>query len=118
MEKLKQLTEAIIFPIQLVNFDTDEIQWQKLSTFNPKIRTTSESPSYITHTSGSTGKPKGALNTHKGVHNLIHWIQDSNTLIQTDKLLFQCSIGWDPSILQIFWAWNAGINYHFIVLKK
>lgn len=70
--------------------------------------TTGDNLAYVIHTSGSTGTPKGALNTHRGICNRLLWMQQTDPLTATDRVLQQTPVTFDVSVLEIFWALIAG----------
>jgi amino acid adenylation domain-containing protein len=76
------------------------------------ISSTAVSPddlAYVMYTSGSTGKPKGVMVTHRGVVNCLQWMQQSYGLDASDSFLFKTSLGFDPSVWELFWPlWVGG----------
>ena len=63
---------------------------------------------YVIYTSGSTGKPKGVMVTHRGVVNCLQWMQQSYNLDASDSFLFKTSLGFDPSVWELFWPLWVG----------
>ena len=57
---------------------------------------------YIIFTSGSTGKPKGVPATNKSVANLLIWLRNKMEISPEDVFLFQSSINFDISMVEIF----------------
>jgi len=70
--------------------------------------TTVESLAYVIYTSGSTGRPKGVMIEHRSLVNYVHWLESSFPLAPTDRVLQSTSIGFDTSILEVFWPLFAG----------
>ncbi|GAB3638878.1 hypothetical protein GCM10027422_44690 [Hymenobacter arcticus] len=62
---------------------------------------------YICYTSGSTGMPKGVLIRQDAVVNLLDAIPGV-TITPQDCLLNVCSLAFDPSVLDIYWALLKG----------
>ncbi|MER7771803.1 amino acid adenylation domain-containing protein [Kitasatospora sp. NPDC096140] len=67
-----------------------------------------DSPAYVIYTSGSTGRPKGAVNTHAGLANRLHWMQDRYRLTAQDRVLQKTSCGFDVSVWEFFWPLVSG----------
>lgn len=67
-----------------------------------------DSLAYVIYTSGSTGKPKGVMVTHRGVVNCLQWMQQSYKLSASDSFLFKTSLGFDPSVWELFWPLWVG----------
>ena len=63
---------------------------------------------YVIYTSGSTGKPKGVMVTHRGAVNCLQWMQQSYKLTASDSFLFKTSLGFDPSVWELFWPLRVG----------
>ena len=63
---------------------------------------------YVIYTSGSTGKPKGVMVTHRGAVNCLQWMQQSYKLEASDGFLFKTSLGFDPSVWELFWPLWVG----------
>lgn len=63
---------------------------------------TEKTDSYMIYTSGTTGKPKGVLVGEGTLSPLLKWVE-KNTLVQEcEKTLQFYSLGFDPSLLEIF----------------
>jgi amino acid adenylation domain-containing protein len=63
---------------------------------------------YVIYTSGSTGNPKGVMVTHRGAANCLQWMQQSYKLEASDGFLFKTSLGFDPSVWELFWPLWVG----------
>lgn len=57
---------------------------------------------YIIYTSGSTGSPKGVPIQHRSLLAEIGHEAELFEICQSDRVLFSCSIGFDPSFIQVF----------------
>ncbi len=57
---------------------------------------------YVIYTSGSTGRPKGVMVEHRAIVNTVHWRDRDLTLFATDRVLYNLSYTFDPSICIIF----------------
>ncbi|MET7728356.1 amino acid adenylation domain-containing protein [Streptomyces mirabilis] len=63
---------------------------------------------YIMYTSGSTGRPKGVMVHHGAIANRMAWDRASFPLTAADAVLQLTSIGFDPSVWEIFAALTSG----------
>lgn len=63
---------------------------------------------YAIYTSGSTGRPKGALNTHRGIANLLGRLQERHHLGPGDAMLCHTAPSFDVSVLEMLWPLLAG----------
>jgi amino acid adenylation domain-containing protein len=68
----------------------------------------SENLAYIIYTSGSTGQPKGVMNTHRGICNLLLWMQDTFQLTANDRVLQKTAFSFDVSVWECFWPLLTG----------
>lgn len=59
---------------------------------------------YIFFTSGTTGNPKGIMTTHKNVNHYINWCVNFFSNFEFDVYLSTSSIGFDLSIMEIFFT--------------
>ena len=50
-------------------------------------RVSEDNLAYVIYTSGSTGRPKAVMNTHRGLHNRLMWMQEAYHLNETDCVL-------------------------------
>ncbi|WP_406694423.1 amino acid adenylation domain-containing protein [Singulisphaera sp. Ch08] len=57
---------------------------------------------YVIYTSGSTGRPKGVMVEHRAIVNTVHWRDRDLTLFATDRVLYNLSYTFDPSLCIIF----------------
>ena len=70
---------------------------------NPVRGTGHNNSLYIIYTSGSTGRPKGAVNTHRGLMNRLHWMQDAYRLAPGNRVLHKTPLSFDVSAWEVFW---------------
>ena len=75
----------------------------------------SESAAYLIYTSGSTGRPKGVVNTHSGLANRLHWMQDEFRIGSGDAVLQKTPLTFDVSVWELFWPLMNGAR---LVLAK
>ncbi|MBW4575237.1 MAG: amino acid adenylation domain-containing protein [Aphanothece sp. CMT-3BRIN-NPC111] len=68
---------------------------------------------YVIYTSGSTGLPKGAMNTHQGVCNRLHWMQETYQLTTADRILQKTPFSFDVSVWELFWPLLTGARLVF-----
>ncbi|MFC5186003.1 non-ribosomal peptide synthetase [Actinomadura harenae] len=61
-----------------------------------------DSAAYVIYTSGSTGKPKGVTVEHRNALNLLAWVGETWGEAATGGWLASTSIGFDPSVMEIF----------------
>jgi amino acid adenylation domain-containing protein len=63
---------------------------------------------YMIYTSGSTGKPKGVMNTHRGLCNRLHWMQQAYQLTTQDRVMQKTPFSFDVSVWEFFWPLITG----------
>ena len=63
---------------------------------------------YVIYTSGSTGLPKGVMNEHRGVCNMILWMQHALPLGTADRVAQKTPYTFDLSVWEFFWPLLAG----------
>jgi amino acid adenylation domain-containing protein len=63
---------------------------------------------YVIYTSGSTGKPKGVMSTHRGMCNLVLWMQEAFPLESGDRMVQRTAFSFDASIWEFFWPLTSG----------
>ena len=100
---LKYTTESISINNHIPVIDLAESKvWEgDVSDLCPVNK--AEDAIYCIYTSGTTGKPKGVLNTHKGVANLINWMQEHYGLRAEDVIMQKTTFVFDVSASEIFW---------------
>ncbi len=75
---------------------------------NPTSSVQANNLAYVIYTSGSTGKPKGVMNTHQGICNRLHWMQQAYQLRHTDRVLQKTPFSFDVSVWEFFWPLLTG----------
>jgi amino acid adenylation domain-containing protein len=78
------------------------------SADNPQPAVSGDNLVYMIYTSGSTGQPKGALNTHRGLHNRLAWMQEQYGLTADDRVLQKTPFSFDVSVWEFFWPLMTG----------
>jgi len=78
------------------------------SSENPAHEVGPDNLVYMIYTSGSTGQPKGALNTHRGLHNRLKWMQEQYQLSPNDRVLQKTPFSFDVSVWEFFWPLITG----------
>ncbi|MFY0562651.1 amino acid adenylation domain-containing protein [Archangium lansingense] len=63
---------------------------------------------YVIYTSGSTGRPKGVMLAHREVCQRLAFGQAAYPLGEGSRVLQVASLGFDPSVLEIFHALSTG----------
>lgn len=61
-----------------------------------------DAPACILYTSGSTGKPKGVMVMHRGLVNIVHWMESRFGLTENDVLLQKANYIFDVAAREIF----------------
>ncbi|MFD2169214.1 amino acid adenylation domain-containing protein [Tumebacillus lipolyticus] len=69
-----------------------------------------EHAAYIIYTSGSTGKPKGVLVEHRNAFHFFTGMDGAIGCEQSDTMLAVTSIGFDISVLELFWTLSRGAS--------
>ncbi|MBR1892401.1 MAG: amino acid adenylation domain-containing protein, partial [Lachnospiraceae bacterium] len=113
---LKYTTESIELSTEVPVIDLSESEvWEGVSE-NPEVVNKPEDAVYCIYTSGTTGKPKGVPNVHRGLVNLVSWMQSKYQLTENDVILQKTTYVFDVSASEIFWWFNAGAS--LAMLKK
>jgi amino acid adenylation domain-containing protein len=79
---------------------------------NPVTNITPDNTAYVIFTSGSTGRPKGVQVTHRPVHNLISWCQETHGFAASDIGFCVTSLDFDLSVFDIFGLLGAGASLY------
>lgn len=69
---------------------------------------------YIMYTSGSTGMPKGVAPTLANVHHFLRATQNRYQLVADDRFSQLNNLHWDPSVFDLFSAWNVGASVQVV----
>ena len=94
----------------IVTLDAEHRTLHNENTANPKTSVSPDNLAYVIYTSGSTGNPKGAMNSHRGVCNLLQWAQAKYQLHANDRVLQNTTFSFDASIWELFWPLMAGAS--------
>lgn len=95
-------------PAEVVRLDR---QWKKIrkqATVNPVTSGKVTDLAYVIYTSGSTGRPKGVLLTHRGLSNVVQYLQQVFQIRSTDRILQLASVSFDVSVGEIVLALGTG----------
>jgi amino acid adenylation domain-containing protein len=69
---------------------------------------------YVIYTSGSTGRPKGVEIEHRGLANLVGWVQDEYGLGGEFRASQVTSPGFDASTWEVWTCLTAGGSLHIV----
>ncbi|AMP97960.1 non-ribosomal peptide synthase [Pedobacter cryoconitis] len=113
-ERKKSLLEDIscklIFDeLQLQDF-LEKIEYIIPSQLKPNMH--QDDPVYLMCTSGSTGKPKVAINTHKGLLNLLQWYKNDIGIGEEDNIGIISNISFDLTQKNYFAPLLAGATIY------
>ncbi|MFD2171160.1 amino acid adenylation domain-containing protein [Tumebacillus lipolyticus] len=75
---------------------------------NPVSQARPEHLAYIIYTSGSTGKPKGVMVEHRNAVRFFTGMDEAIGCKAADAMLAVTSIGFDISVLELFWTLTRG----------
>ncbi|HET7463890.1 MAG TPA: amino acid adenylation domain-containing protein, partial [Longimicrobium sp.] len=88
--------------IPVVALDADAHAWAERPETNPRPAELSpEHPAYVIYTSGSTGRPKGVVVAHRGVVNVLTWMQGAWGLGERDAVLQKTPYSFDASLREL-----------------
>ena len=80
----------------------------------PAVRAGAEDVCYVIFTSGSTGVPKGVVIRHRGVVNLVDWVNRTQRVTPEDRSLQVVSFCFDLSVYDIFGILSAGASLRLV----
>ena len=80
----------------------------------PPVPVLPNHPAYIMYTSGSTGTPKGIAATAANVRHFLQATQKRYQLRASDRLSQFNDLHWDPSVFDLFSAWEVGASVHVV----
>ena len=95
---------------QIVTLDAECRALHNEDTTNPKTPVSPDNLAYVIYTSGSTGNPKGAMNSHRGVCNLLQWAHEKYQINANDRVLQNTTFSFDASVWELFWPLVAGAS--------
>jgi amino acid adenylation domain-containing protein len=88
---------------EVISLDTEWSKFEAESTENPGGTFSPDNMISILYTSGSTGKPKGVMSTHRGICNLLRWMQEVFGLTAEDRHILKTPYSFDVSAWELFW---------------
>jgi amino acid adenylation domain-containing protein len=88
--------------------DSGQAEIAQESTETPAQFVSPVNLAYVIYTSGSTGRPKGAMNSHRGLCNRLHWMQQAYQLSEVDRVLQKTPFSFDVSVWEFFWPLITG----------
>jgi len=88
---------------EVICLDTEWSKFAAESTENPVETFSADNMISILYTSGSTGKPKGVISTHRGICNLLRWMQEVFGLTPDDRHILKTPYSFDVSAWELFW---------------
>ena len=100
------LTYQIAVETLIPVIDLGEVEIGEGLRGNPVHMNKADDLIYLIYTSGTTGKPKGVMNQHRGLTNLIRWLQREYPLTEGDTLLQKTTYVFDVSASELFW-WST-----------
>lgn len=75
-----------------------------------------DSDAYIIYTSGTSGKPKGVVCKHRGIVNLINWLNNKYPMKEKGKLLEKTNLTFVDSTYEMFWPISCGCE--LVIFKQ
>ncbi|ASS74700.1 hypothetical protein CIG75_06745 [Tumebacillus algifaecis] len=106
-ERLSFMVEDAGVQVVLTKEEVAAIPQQE-SVVPPTCPATADNAAYVIYTSGSTGKPKGVLVQHRNVVNFFTGMDARIGCGQGDAMAAVTSIGFDISVLELFWTLTRG----------
>ncbi len=91
-----------------VCLDRDQSLLAKEGSNNPSSGVTANDVVYVIFTSGSTGRPKGVELGHRGVVNLLKWMQEELHFGEEDVFPALASFAFDMSVPELYLALISG----------
>ncbi|MBO1049496.1 MAG: AMP-binding protein [Dolichospermum sp. DEX182a] len=91
-------------PARVICLDTDWPTIAQHSHKNLDVAVCADNLVYVIYTSGSTGQPKGVMNTHRGIHNRLLWMQQSYALTSSESHITKNTLQFRCLSLGIFLA--------------
>lgn len=88
--------------IPVVCLDAERGRIARHDRSDPPSLARPENAIYVIYTSGSTGKPKGAINTHRGIANMLLWEREALGLDGADRALLKTTLNFDISVVEFF----------------
>jgi amino acid adenylation domain-containing protein len=106
VEKLEQLPGSKKRALVCLDSDGEKIAAQGKENLIHLV--TSDNLAYVIYTSGSTGKPKGVQIAHRSLSNLLHSMQISLEITESEAFLAVTTISFDIAALELYLPLIAG----------
>ncbi|MBN1209743.1 MAG: amino acid adenylation domain-containing protein [Myxococcaceae bacterium] len=94
-------------PVERLWLESEEVAAEDAAPLAPPALEP-EHLAYVIYTSGSTGRPKGVMLAHREVCQRLAFGQAAYPLGEGSRVLQVASLGFDPSVLEIFHALSTG----------
>ncbi|PWW73490.1 hypothetical protein C7212DRAFT_359603 [Tuber magnatum] len=105
-QRMRQILEnannSLVIPVDTTDVD-------EYTDNNPGTVRSGDTLAYAIFTSGSTGVPKGVLITNANIVDNLLVLKELYPTNERSRLLQFCSVGFDVSVFEIFYAWAMGI---------
>lgn len=102
ISKLRELEPALFQNVKIYNLNELKKTFKNHKQTYKEVLKNNKTASYIIYTSGTTGRPKGVLVGEGTLIHLLNWINENTLAKRTSKTLLFYSLGFDPSLLEIF----------------
>jgi len=98
----QQVSELASYPLLSLCLEDMADMLSTCSEAVPPVDISPTNLCYVIYTSGSTGRPKGVMVEHRAVCNHLLWMQDTFSILPTDRTVQKYSLSFDVAALEIF----------------
>ncbi|HEX8360313.1 MAG TPA: amino acid adenylation domain-containing protein, partial [Longimicrobium sp.] len=106
---LSGVVDGLTAGLEVPVLDLQAPVWESCPDTDPERGAlTPDHLAYVIYTSGSTGMPKGVMVPHRGVVNVVTWMQATFGVGAGDSVLQKTPISFDASIRELFSPMMAG----------